>query len=43
MAQVVEPQPRQTTSIRQALKRLSYQIGVEGRPVGMAKSEIAIP
>ena len=43
MAQVVEPQPRQTTSLRQALKCLSYEVGIEGRPIGIAKNEIANP
>ena len=43
VVQVVEPQPRQTTSLRQALKCLSYEVGVEGGPIGMAKNEIAIP
>ena len=40
VAQVVEPQPRQTTSLRQALKCLSYEVGIEGRPIGMEKTKL---
>ena len=43
VAQVVESQSWQTTSFYHALKRLSYQVGVQRRPVGMAKNKIAIP
>ena len=43
MAQVVQPKFRQTSSLRHTLKCLSNQIGVQGRPDGMAKYAIAIP